>query len=206
MAEQDAPCRTFIWPWPRRDASRRAGGGGRRAGQDQARKPRAGEARRKATRWLRQLERRRDGERLLILARLRQDEELARRFALLVSIQGIGERTALTLLIRMPELGSITREEAAALAGLAPFDQQSGLKRSQARIRHGRAKPTRALYAAALPAAYRWNRAVIDLYQRLTSAGKPHKLALIACARKLVVYANAVLARGTPWVANQSTP
>ena len=57
----------------------------------------------------------------------------------------------------------------------------------------------RSLFAAALPAAFRWNTALIALYARLTGRGKPHKAALIACARKLLIYANTVVQRGTPW-------
>jgi transposase len=55
------------------------------------------------------------------------------------------------------------------------------------------------LYAAALPAAFRWNKALIVLYARLTASGKAHNVALIACARKLLIYANTVVQRGTPW-------
>jgi transposase len=86
---------------------------------------------------------------------------------------GIGERTALAILIRMPELGRISREEAAALAGLAPFDNDSGQHKGQRRIAGGRARLRHSLFAAALPAAFRWNKALIALYQRLTAAGKP---------------------------------
>ena len=57
-----------------------------------------------------------------------------------------------------------------------------------------------ALYAAALPAAMRWNPALIALYRRLIAAGKPHKVALIACTRKLIIYINTVVERGTPWI------
>jgi transposase len=111
----------------------------------------------------------------------------------------LGEITALAILIRMPELGRISREEAAALAGLAPFDNDSGQQKGQRRIAGGRARLRRSLYAAALPAAFRWNRALIALYQRLIAAGKAHNAALIACARKLLIYANTVVQRGTPW-------
>jgi transposase len=115
-------------------------------------------------------------------------------------VPGIGERTALALIIRMPELGQLSREEAAALAGLAPYDDDSGKHRGPRHIAGGRARLRRSLYAAALPAAFRWNRALIDLYRRLHAKGRSHKAALIACARKLVVYANTVVARGTPWL------
>jgi len=119
---------------------------------------------------------------------------------LLLSIEGIGPRTAIALLIRMPELGRLSRGQAAALAGLAPFNNDSG-KRSRPRsIAGGRERVRTSLYAAALPAAFRWNAALVALYTRLTSAGKPHKVALVACARKLLVFANTFIARGTPWV------
>jgi transposase len=130
---------------------------------------------------------------------LRAHRDLAVRFDLVLSIPGIGERTALALLIRMPELGQVSREEAAALAGLAPFDNDSGQQRGQRRIAGGRARLRRSLFAAALPAAFRWNTALIALYTRLIARGKAHNAALIACARKLLIYANTVVQRGTPW-------
>jgi transposase len=131
--------------------------------------------------------------------RLRAHSDLARRLDLVLSIPGIGERTALALLIRMPELGQISREEAAALAGLAPFDDDSGKHRGQRHIAGGRGRLRRSLFSAALPAAFRWNAALIALYTRLIARGKAHNAALIACARKLLVYANTVVQRGTPW-------
>jgi transposase len=131
--------------------------------------------------------------------RLRAYSDLARRLDLVLSIPGIGERTALALIIRMPELGRISREEAAALAGLAPFDDDSGKHKGQRHIAGGRGRLRRSLFAAALPAAFRWNKALIALYARLIAKGKVHKAALIACARKLLIYANTVVQRGTPW-------
>ncbi|WP_128931257.1 IS110 family transposase [Bradyrhizobium zhanjiangense] len=130
---------------------------------------------------------------------LRAHHDLAVRLDLVMSIPGIGERTALALLVRMPELGRVSREEVAALAGLAPFDNDSGQYKGQRRIAGGRARLRRSLFAAALPAAFRWNKAVMALYARLTAAGKAHNAALIACARKLLIYANTVVQRGTPW-------
>ena len=137
-----------------------------------------------------------------IAKRLRAHDDLARRLELVLSIPGIGERTALALLIRMPELGRISREEAAALAGLAPFDDDSGKYKGQRHIAGGRGRLRRSLFAAALPAAFRWNKALIDLYARLIAKGKAHNAALIACARKLLIYANTVVQRGTPWTEN----
>src|SRR5216684_3961917 len=114
-------------------------------------------------------------------------------------LDGIGLPTAVAILVRLPEIGRITREQAAALAGLAPYDDDSG---DQVGIRHidgGRERLRRALYTAALPASFRWNPQLIALYGRLIAAGKEHKRALIACARKLLIFANTVVARGTPW-------
>ena len=134
-----------------------------------------------------------------LLAEIRREADLARRLDLLLSIPGIGQRTAVQLLVRMPELGAISRERAASLAGLAPFDHDSGKHAGERRIAGGRARVRTALYAAAMPAAYRWNPALVSLRNRLTERGKTHKQAIVACARKLLTYANAVLQRGTPW-------
>ncbi len=145
------------------------------------------------------LKARRTAQMRIIARHLRGHDDLARRLDLVLSIPGLGERTALALIIRMPELGQISREEAAALAGLAPFDDDSGLRKGQRHIAGGRGRLRRSLFAAALPAAFRWNAALIALYTRLTARGKAHNSALIACARKLLIYANTVVQRGTPW-------
>jgi transposase len=125
--------------------------------------------------------------------------DLAKRLDLINSVEGIGLPTAVAILVRMPEIGQITREQAAALAGLAPYDDDSGEQVGVRHIEGGRERLRRALYSAALPASFRWNRQIIGLYQRLIKKGKEHKRALIACARKLLVFANTVVARGTPW-------
>ena len=83
-------------------------------------------------------------------ALLRAHDDLARRLDLVLSVPGIGERTALALIIRMPELGRISREQAAALAGLAPFDDDSGKHKGQRHIAGGRGRLRRSLFAAAL--------------------------------------------------------
>lgn len=145
------------------------------------------------------LKARRSAELLRIAAALRAHDDLARRLALVLSVPGLGERTALALVVRMPELGRLSREQAAALAGLAPFDDDSGTLKGHRRIAGGRGRLRRSLFAAALPAAFRWNKALIALYTRLIARGKAHKAALVACARKLLIYANTVVQRGTPW-------
>jgi transposase len=136
-----------------------------------------------------------------LVTAIRQHDDLARRLALINSVDGIGLPTAVAILVRMPEIGQITREQAAALAGLAPYDDDSGTYVGVRHIAGGRERLRGALYAAALPAAFRWNPQLIALYGRLTGAGKLHKVALIACARKLLIFANTVVARGTPWTA-----
>ena len=137
-----------------------------------------------------------------LLSELARHADLRRKIELLSSIDGVGTRTAIAMLVHMPELGTLSREEAVSLAGLAPFDDDSAERSGQRHIFGGRHRLRRSLYAAALPAAFHWNSALMALYKRLTAAGKAHKVALIACARKLLIYANAVLERGTPWVAN----
>jgi transposase len=145
------------------------------------------------------LKARRSAELQCIVIALRAHDDLACRLDLVLSIPGLGERTAIALIVRMPELGRISREEAAALAGLAPYDDDSGTYKGQRHIAGGRGRLRRSLFAAALPAAFRWNKALIELYTRLTRRGKAHNAALIACARKLLIYANTVVQRGTPW-------
>lgn len=136
-----------------------------------------------------------------LVAAIRKHRDLAARLDLIESVAGSGLPTAVAVLVRMPEIGQITREQAAALAGLAPYDDDSGGRVGVRHIQGGRERLRRALYNAALPASFRWNPQLMALYQRLTAAGKGHKPALIACARKLLVIINAVVARGTSWVA-----
>jgi len=159
--------------------------------------------RRIATQKIKSLQALRDKELQRLAASLRTQPDLARRLELVLSIPGIGERTAIAIVVLMPELGRINREQAAALAGLAPFDNDSGQHRGQRHIAGGRGRLRRSLYLAALAAAFRWNPALKDLYQRLIKAGKPHKTALVACARKLLIFANTVVQRGKPWIKNQ---
>jgi len=135
----------------------------------------------------------------LLLKAVRAHKDLARRLGLLHSIQGVGERTALALVVRMPELGSLSREEAASLLGVAPFIHESGRYKGQRRTGGGRARARTSLFAAAQAAARQWNPALIALYDRLIKAGKPHNLAIVACVRKMIIYANTVLAHDRPW-------
>ncbi len=135
-----------------------------------------------------------------LVTAIRQHRDLAERLDLIASVDGVGLKTAVAILVRMPEIGRVTREEIAALAGLAPYDADSGEQSGARHIAGGRKRLRGSLYAAALPAAFRWNPQLIALYQRLRAAGKEHKAALVACARKLLIYVNTVVERGTPWV------
>lgn len=145
------------------------------------------------------LEQREKAELKALIAAIRKHSDLARRLELINSIDGIGLPTAVAILVRLPEIGTITREQAVALAGLAPYDDDSGEKSGVRHIEGGRKRLRRALYTASLAASFRWNRQLIQLYQRLIGVGKEHKRALIACARKMLIFANTVVARGTPW-------
>jgi transposase len=139
-----------------------------------------------------------------LVAAIRQHPDLAERLDLIESVDGVGLKTAVAILVRMPEIGRLTREQAASLSGLAPFDDDSGTHTGIRHIAGGRERLRGSLYNAALSAAFHWNPQLIAFYRRLTAAGRPHKYALVACARKLLIFVNTVVARGTPWVSNRS--
>jgi len=145
------------------------------------------------------LERLQRAELKLLVGSIRRHGDLAGRLDLIHSVEGIGLPTAVAILVRMPEIGQITREQAAALAGLAPYDDDSGEHTGPRHIAGGRERLRHALYAATLAACFRWNAQLIVLYERLIAAGKGHKRAMVACARKMLIFANTVVARGTPW-------
>lgn len=144
------------------------------------------------------LETRRNRHILLMVRLLDDDAVLAQRFALLCSIPGIGPRTALAFVVRLPELGAISREALAALVGVAPFDDDSGSRQGRRHVRGGRARLRKSLFMAAF-CATRWNPDLKAYYQRLRQRGKHHLTATIAVVRKLVILANAIVARATPW-------
>jgi transposase len=110
----------------------------------------------------------------------------------LEAITGVGAITALGVLAELPELGTLNRRQAAALAGLAPHPRESGQWHGRRSIGGGRAPVRRALYMAALVAAHS-NRQLKEFYQRLRAAGKPAKVALTAIMRKLIVLMNHIL-------------
>ena len=116
---------------------------------------------------------------------------------LLAGVPGVGKVTAATLLACLPELGQIDRRQIAALAGLAPFNQDSGKFQGRRRIWGGRAAVRAVLYMAVV-SAIRFNPVIRDFYQRLRQAGKGHKVAATAAMRKLLTIMNAMLRKTTP--------
>lgn len=129
---------------------------------------------------------------LLIAQLIEHSEELSSKAQKLTAVAGVGPRTAALLLAQMPELGELNRREVAALAGLAPFNRDSGSTRGKRAIFGGRRAVRSGLYMAALVAT-RHNPILASFYQRLRSAGKPPKLALTATMRKLLIVLNSSL-------------
>jgi transposase len=131
--------------------------------------------------------------------RIARHPQLARRFGLLASLPGVGPIVAASLVLRMPELGAMSRGQAASLLGVAPFDRDSGKTNGQRHIFGGRARVRRMVYLAAA-VAKRIDPGFKAFAQRLAAAGKKPKVILVAVMRKLVEAANLILGRGTPWL------
>jgi len=133
-----------------------------------------------------------------LTARLRTSAAWKVKVDLLKGVPGIGKVTIFTLLARLPELGQLNRGTIAALAGVAPFDDDSGKRRGQRFIRGGRAEVRNVLYMAALTASQH-NAVIKAFFARLTAAGKPFKVAITACMRKLLTILNAMLKNNESW-------
>tara|TARA_R110002050_G_C8814989_1_gene503951 strand:- start:19 stop:957 length:939 start_codon:yes stop_codon:yes gene_type:complete len=133
-----------------------------------------------------------------IRAIIKADDGLCRKFAILVSIPGIAERSAFALLIDMPELGELEAQQAAALSGTAPMTRQSGKRTGKAFVSGGRVKVRQALYMPALVAT-RFNPDMKAKYIELRERGKPPKVAITALMRKLIVLANALIRDDREW-------
>ena len=136
-----------------------------------------------------------------ITAQIAAHPDMARRAGLLTSIPGVGRTTAAVLVAELPELGTIGPKQIAALAGVAPINHDSGQMRGQAHIAGGRLSVRCALYMACL-SAIRCNPPIKAFYLHLRAQGKPAKLAIVAAMRKLLITANAMLQRDTPWAPN----
>jgi transposase len=135
--------------------------------------------------------------------RIRQSPIWQENQDLLKSAPGIGPIVSRTLLAELPELGELNRRQIAALAGVAPFNCDSGKLQGRRAIWGGRASVRAALYMAALVAS-RHNAVIQALYQRLLKAGKARKVALVACMRKLLTILNAMIKHKTRWSENIS--
>jgi transposase len=153
---------------------------------------------------VRALERRKARLAAEILRRIGREADLLARLRLLMSLPGVGQIIAASLVIRMPELGSMRRGQAASLIGVAPFDRESGQWKGLRFIAGGRSRPRRMLYLAGL-AAKRFDPGFKAFAERLTTRGKPPKLVIVAVMRKLIEAANLILSRGHPWRPQPST-
>ncbi|UZF94811.1 IS110 family transposase [Bosea sp. NBC_00550] len=117
---------------------------------------------------------------------------------LLLSVPGVGSVTARTLIADLPELGRLDRRSIASLVGVAPVNRDSGTWRGHRAIAGGRPTVRRTLFMAAL-VGVRWNPVLKDQYQRLLARGRPKKVALVACMRRLLTILNAIIRSATPW-------
>lgn len=123
------------------------------------------------------------------------------KLKLLRGMKGVGPNTQAVLMAALPELGSLSSREIAKLVGVAPLARDSGRQRGRRTTWGGRASVRQAVYMATL-SAVRWDPVLKAFYERLCAAGKPHKVALVACMRKLLTIINAVIKSGTPWAAS----
>ena len=123
---------------------------------------------------------------------LATDEVFREKAKVMEQLKGVGPKTINTLLAWLPELGTLTRQEIAALAGLAPYAQESGTFKGKRTIFGGRAAVRRAMYLAARTAA-RWCPVISEVYKRHRENGKPYNVAIIACARKMLVRLNSLI-------------
>jgi len=130
--------------------------------------------------------------------RLKKSPVWCHKAALLESTPGVGEVTTFSLLADLPELGTLNRQKISALVGVAPFPDDSGKRQGKRYIRGGRAEVRCVLYMATL-SAITHNPPIKAMYERLTKAGKPFKLAMTACMRKLLTILNAILKNNQPW-------
>ena len=124
------------------------------------------------------------------------------KYNLIQSVPGVGPNLAATLLIELPELGTLNRKQIAALVGVAPLNHDSGTKRGKRSPWGGRPQVRSALYMAALAATH-FNPVISQFYKRLCSEGKAKKVALVACMRKLIIMLNTMIKYNTTWHIDQ---
>jgi transposase len=140
-----------------------------------------------------------------ILHLLQDHEDWRRKIEVLESAAGVGPVTGAALVAELPELGSLNHQAIAALVGVAPYPDDSGVRRGKRRVCGGRAKLRSTLYMAAL-SARRCNPAIREFAQRLHQLGKSFKVVMVACMRKLLVILNSMLKTDTLWEDKTSTP
>ena len=125
-------------------------------------------------------------------------EELLAKYAIITSVPSIGDAVAMTLITELPELGNIGDKQISSLVGVAPHNNESGKFTGKASIKGGRVCVRNALYMAAL-VAIRYNSTIKPYYTRLVAAGKPKKVAIVACMRKLLLMLHTLLAENRKW-------
>jgi transposase len=133
-----------------------------------------------------------------LTAKLRSSPAWKTKDDLYRSMPGIGPINSRMLMACLPELGQLNRQKISALVGVAPFNRDSGIFKGQRRIWGGRAQVREALFMAALTAK-RCNPVIRALYERLTARGKPHKVAMVACIRKMLIILNTMAKNNAPW-------
>ena len=133
-----------------------------------------------------------------ISKRIKDNDEWNDKVTILSSTPGVGEITVATLIAELPELGKLNRAEIASLAGLAPFNHDSGKKKGKRAIFGGRSSVRAVLYMAAVTAV-RFNPVIREYSERLEAAGKPYKVRITACMRKLLVILNTMMKEKTLW-------
>ena len=134
-----------------------------------------------------------------ISAKVKATPEFAERAEIIESVPGLAQATSAILIAGMPELGQVSDRVAAALIGVAPYDDDSGKRRGERYIKGGRRWVRNAIYMPCLGAATQCNPVLKAHYQRLLAKGKEPKVALVACMRKLIIILNTMLARRQKW-------
>lgn len=133
-----------------------------------------------------------------LVALVQSDDDWRNKFDKIKEVTGVGPQTATTLVAEMPELGQVNRQQAAALVGVAPFNRDSGQFKGRRMVWGGRRSVRNVLYMAAL-SAMKHNPVIREFAARLRAKGKPPKVVITACIRKLVVILNAMLRANQSW-------
>ena len=138
-----------------------------------------------------------------ISAKVKSTPDLAGRVEIIESVPGLGKISATNLVVGMPELGQVSDKIAAALIGVAPYDDDSGKRCGERHVKAGRRWIRNAIYMPCVGAATLNNPVLKAFYRRLIAKGKKPKVAIIACMRKLIIILNTMLARQQKWDANR---